>query len=147
MTLPAPNAVDTGWTLGFATDNGKGLTVTTPSGNILAGGKALSSVTLGPGNYEYLQVQSDGSNFRVVTGTRNTLATNGLQSRDWPGNWLYPATAGYAAALADNGNVLSSFGTVSGLTVTLPATTSLPSGWSMGFATDQGKPLLSLIHI
>lgn len=141
VTLPAPNAVDTGWTLGFATDNGKGLTVTTPSGNILAGGKALSSVTLGPGNYEYLQVQSDGSNFRVVTGTRNTLATNGLQSRDWPGNWLYPATAGYAAALADNGNVLSSFSTVSGLTVTLPATTSLPSGWSMGFATDQGKPL------
>lgn len=141
VTLPAPNAVDIGWTLGFVTDNGKGLTITAPSGNILAGGKALSSVTLGPGNYEYLQVQSDGSNFRVVTGTRNTLATNGLESRDWPGNWLYPSAAGYAAALADNGNVVSSLNTASGLTVTLPSTTGLPSGWSMGFATDQGKPL------
>jgi Pectate lyase superfamily protein len=141
VTLPAPNAVNAGWRMGFATDNGKGLTVTAPSGSIVSGGKALSSVTLGPGNYEYLELQSDGSNFRVVTGTRNTLATNGLQSRDWPGNWLYPSTSGYAAQLSDNGNVVSSLNTTAGLTVTLPATTGLPSGWSMGFATDQGKSL------
>jgi pectate lyase-like protein len=141
VTLPAPNAVNAGWSMGFATDNGKGLTVTAPSGAILSGGKSLASVTLGPGNYEYLQLESDGSNFRVVTGTRNTLATNGLQSRDWPGNWLYPSTAGYAATLGDNGTVVSSYNTAAGLTVTLPSTTSLPSGWSMGFATDQGKGL------
>src|SRR5207248_2722566 len=110
----------------------KGVTRTAPSGNILSGGKALSSLTLGPGNYEYLQLQSDGNNFRVTAGTRNTLATNGMQSRDWPGNWLYPSTPGYAAALADNGNVLSSYNTASGLTVTLPSTTSLPSGWPVG---------------
>lgn len=108
---------------------------------ILSGGKSLPAVTLGPGNYEYLQLESDGNNFRVVTGTRNTLATNGLQSRDWPGNWLYPSTPGYAAALGDNGTVLSSYNTASGLTVTLPSTTNLPSSWSMGFATDQGKGL------
>ncbi|MBV8778827.1 MAG: hypothetical protein JO258_16650, partial [Alphaproteobacteria bacterium] len=140
-TLPPPGNVNTGWRMGFATDNGKGMTVTAASGAILSGGKALGSVTLGPGNYEYLELQSDGTNFRVVAGTRNTLATNGLQSRDWPGNWLYPSTAGYAAQLADNGNVLSSFNTTSGLTVTLPPTTGLPAGWSMGFATDQGKSL------
>jgi hypothetical protein len=64
-----------------------------------------------------------------------------LQSRDWPGNWLYPSTSGYAAQLGDNGNVVSSLNTTAGLTVTLPATTGLPSGWSMGFATDQGKSL------
>ncbi len=81
--------------MGFATDNGKGMSVTAPTGSILSGGKALSVVTLGPGNYEFLELQSDGNNFRVVAGTRNTLATNGLQSRDWPGNWLYPSTAGY----------------------------------------------------
>jgi hypothetical protein len=98
-------------------------------------------VTLGPGNYEYLQLESDGNNFRVVSGTRNTLATNGLQSRDWPGNWLYPSTPGYAATLGDNGNVLSSYNTTAGLTVTLPPTTNLPSGWSIGLATDQGKSL------
>lgn len=141
VTLPAPGTVNSGWRMGFATDNGKGMTVTTPSGAILSGGKALSSVTLGPGNYEFLELQSDGSNFRVMTGTRNTLATNGLESRDWPGNWLYPSSSGYAAQLGDNGNVVSSFNTSAGLTVTLPSTTSLPSGWSMGFAGDQGKSL------
>ncbi|MGH7093085.1 MAG: glycosyl hydrolase family 28-related protein, partial [Stellaceae bacterium] len=146
VTLPSPASVGAGWWMGFATDNGKGLTVTTPSGSILAGGKALSAVTLGPGNYEYLQLQSDGTNFRVVTGTRNTLATNGLQSRDWPGNWLYPSSPGYAAQLGDNGNVVSSYNTASGLTVTLPSTTGLPSGWSMGFATDQGKGLIVQVN-
>ena len=141
VTLPSPNTVNAGWRMGFATDNGKGMTVTASSGEILSGGKGLSSVTLGPGNYEFLELQSDGSNFRVVAGTRNTLATNGLESRDWPGNWLYPSTSGYAAQLGDNGNVVSSYNTGAGLTVTLPSTTSLPSGWSMGFATDQGKSL------
>jgi Pectate lyase superfamily protein len=141
VTLPDPAAVGAGWRMGFATDNGKGMTVTAPSGAILSGGKSLSSVTLGPGNYEFLELQSDGANFRVAAGTRNTLATNGLESRDWPGNWLYPSTSGYAAQLADNGNVVSSYNTSVGLTVTLPATTGLPSGWSMGFATDQGKSL------
>ena len=141
VTLPASASINAGWRMGFATDNGKGMTVAAPSGFILSGGKALGSVTLGPGNYEFLELQSDGSNFRVVAGTRNTLATNGLESRDWPGNWLYPSTSGYAAQLGDNGNVVSSYNTSAGLTVTLPSTTVLPSGWSMGFATDQGKSL------
>ena len=146
VTLPAPAAVGAGWSMGFATDNGKGLTVTASSGNILSGGKSLTSVTLGPGNYEFVELQSDGNNFRIVSGTRNTLATNGMQSRDWPGNWLYPPTPGYAAALGDNGNVLSSYNTSAGLTVTLPSTTNLPSGWSIGLATDQGKPLTAQIN-
>ncbi len=142
VNLPSPSAVGAGWWMGFATDNGKGLTIAAPSGSILAGGKALSALTLGPGNYEYMQLQSDGNNFRVVSGTRNTLATNGLESRDWPGNWLFPSTSGYAAQLGDNGNVVSSYNTSAGLIVTLPPTSSLPSGWSMGFATDQGKSLV-----
>jgi hypothetical protein len=141
VTLPAPGAGGAGWSMGFATDNGKGLTVTAPAGMILGGGKALSSVTLGPGNYEYLQLESDGSNFRIVSATRSTLAANGMQSRDWPGNWLYPASSGYAATLGDNGTILSSFSTSTGLTVTLPSTTGLPSGWSMGFVTENGKGL------
>ena len=141
VTLPTPSAGGAGWSMGFATDNGKGLTVTAPAGMILGGGKALSSVTLGPGNYEYLQLESDGSNFRIVSATRGTLAANGMESRDWPGNWLYPSSSGYAATLGDNGTVLSSFNTSAGLTVTLPSTTGLPSGWSMGFATDNGKGL------
>jgi hypothetical protein len=146
VTLPAPSAINPGWSMGFATDNGKGLTVTTPAGSILNGAKAVSSVTLGPGNYEYLQLQSDGSNYRIVAATRSTLAANGMESRDWPGNWLYPSSSGYAATLGDNGAVLSSFNTASGLSVTLPPITGLPSGWSMGFATDNGRKVTVTVN-
>jgi len=146
VTLPAPVTVGAGWSMGFATDNNKGLSVTPGAGTILSGGKAVASMALGPGNYEYLQLESDGSNYRVTAASRGTLAVNGMLSRDWPGNWLYPSSGGYAAALGDNGNVLSSFNTASGLTVTLPSTTALPSGWSMGFATDQGKGLTVAVN-
>ncbi len=141
VILPEVATLNAGWTIGFATDNGKGMTVTAPSGAILAGGKSLTSVTLGAGNYEYLQLQSDGNNFRVVAATRNTRLINGFDPPPWPSNWLYPATPGYAATLGDNGNILSSYNTASGLAVTLPVTTALPTGWSMGFATDNTKSL------
>lgn len=141
VTLPPIADVNPGWSMGFATDNGKGMTVTAPSGSIVLGGKFVSAVTLGSGNYEYLRVQSDANNWRVVSSTRNTRLNMGFEPPPWPSNWLYPTTSGYTAALGDNGNILSSYNTVSGLAVTLPSTTSLPTGWSMGFATDNGKPL------
>ena len=94
-----------------------------------------------PGNYENVALQSDGNNWRIISSTRNTRLVNGFDPPPWPSNWLYPSTSGYAATLGDNGNTLSSFNTPSGLTVTLPATTALPTGWSMGFATDGTKPL------
>jgi hypothetical protein len=141
ITLPPIGSVSPGWSMSFATDNGKGMTVTAPAGNIVSGGKVVPAVTLGAGNYEYLRVQSDGNNWRVVSSTRNTRLNMGFEPPPWPSNWLYPTTSGYAATLGDNGNVLSSYNTSSGLTATLPPTTNLPSGWSMGFATDNGKPL------
>jgi hypothetical protein len=141
VTLPPIAAVNPGWTMGFATDNGKGMTVTAPTGAILSGGKAMSSIILGPGNYENVAVQSDGNNWRIISSTRSTRLVNGFDPPPWPSNWLYPSTSGYAATLADNGNTLSSFNTTSGLIVTLPPTTALPTGWSMGFATDNTKPL------
>ena len=141
VTLPAVGSVNPGWTMAFATDNGKGMTVTAPSGAILSGGKAVSSIVLGPGNYENVALQSDGNNWRMISSTRNTRLVNGFDPPPWPSNWLYPSTSGYAATLGDNGNTLSSFNTTAGLSVTLPATTALPTGWSMGFATDSTKPL------
>lgn len=141
VTLPPIASVAAGWSMAFATDNGKGMIVTAPTGNIVSGGKPVPSVTLGAGNYEYLRVQSDGSNWRVVSSTRSTRVSMGFEPPPWPANWLYPATAGYAATLADNGNILSSYNAASGLTATLPATTGLATGWSMGFATDNGNPL------
>lgn len=142
-TLPNPANVDKGWWMGFATDNNKGLSLAAPSGaSILAGGKALSSLTLGPGNYEYVQLQSDGTNFRVVTSTKNTRLYGGFEAAAWPGNaWLFPSASGYSATSGDNGNVLSSFNTTAGLTVTLPPTTGLPSGWALGLTAENGKGL------
>ena len=141
VTLPVVGSVNPGWTMGFATDNGKGMTITAPSGAILSGGKAMPSIILGPGNYENVALQSDGNNWRVISSTRNTRLVNGFDPPPWPSNWLYPSTSGYAATLADNGNILSSFNTTAGLTVTLPTPSALPTGWSMGFATDSTKPL------
>jgi hypothetical protein len=141
VSIPDPSAVPSGWSMGFASDNGKGITVTPAAGSILAGGKVLASLKLGAGNYEYAELVSDGSQYRLTSATRNTRTASGVESRDWPGNWLYPASPGYAATQADNGNVLSSFNTTDGLTVTLPATAGLPSGWSIGFTTDNGKGL------
>ena len=141
VTLPAVASLNQGWSMSFATDNGKGMTINGTSGAIILGGKNVGSLVLGAGNYEYVQLQSDGNNFRVVSSTRNTRLANGFEPPPWPSAWLFPTSSGYAAGLADNGNVLSSYNSSAGLTVTLPSTTGLPDGWSMGFATDNNKGL------
>lgn len=141
VTLPALSSVNAGWSMGFASDNGKGMTITTTSGSIISGGKSVASITMGAGDYEYVRLQSDGNNFRIVSSTRNTRLANGFEPPPWPSNWLFPASSGYAANLSDNGNVLSSYNSAASLTVTLPSTNGLPNGWSMGFATDNNKDL------
>ena len=117
------------------------MTISTTSGSIISGSKSIGSIVLGTGNYEYVRLQSDGNNFRIVSSTRNIRLANGFETPPWPSNWLFPTTSGYAAGLSDNGNVLSSYNSSAGLTVTLPSTNLLPSGWSMGFATDNNKSL------
>jgi hypothetical protein len=141
VTLPAIASVNAGWSMGFASDNGKGMTITATTGSIVSGGRSIGTMTLGAGNYEFVRLQSDGSNFRIVSSTRNTRLANGFEPPPWPSNWLFPASSGYAAGLGDNGNVLSSYNSAAGLTVTLPPTNGLPDGWSMGFATDNNKSL------
>jgi hypothetical protein len=71
---------------------------------------------------------------------------NGFEPPPWPSNWLFPASSGYAAGLSDNGNVLSSYNSASGLTVTLPSMNGIPDGWSMGFATDNSKGLMVQVN-
>jgi hypothetical protein len=141
VTLPAIASVNTGWSMGFASDNGKGMTILATSGSIVSGGKSVGFITLGAGNYEYVRLESDGNNFRIVSATRNTRLSNGFEPPPWPSNWLFPSSSGYAAGLGDNGNVLSSYNSAAGLIVTLPSTNGLPDGWSMGFATDNNKGL------
>jgi hypothetical protein len=141
VTLPAISSLNAGWSMGFASDNAKGMTIMTTSGSIISGGKSLGSIVLGSGNYEYVRLQSDGNNFRIVSSTRNTRLANGFEAPPWPSNWLFPSSSGYQGGLGDNGNILSSYNSPSGLTVTLPSTNGLPDGWSMGFATDNNKGL------
>jgi len=80
VTLPATASIGAGWIMAFATDNGKTMTVQVNGGageKILipsAGGTASGSLTLAAGqNYEYAALQFDGSNFRVVAATPQTL--------------------------------------------------------------------------
>ena len=146
VTLPAISSLRAGWSMSFASDNGKGMTITAPTGSIISGGRSAGSIILGDGNYEYVRLQSDGNNFRVVASTRNTRLANGFEPPPWPSNWIFPTSSGYAAGLSDNGNVLSSYNSTAGLTVTLPSTNGLPNGWSMGFATDNNKGLLVQIN-
>jgi len=141
VTLPPIASLSAGWSMAFASDNGKGMTITATSGAIISGSKSVGSIVLGAGNYEYVRLQSDGNNFRIVSSTRNTRLANGFEPPPWPSNWLLPSSSGYAAGLGDNGNVLSSYNSSAGLTVTLPPTNGLPNGWSMGFATDNNKSL------
>lgn len=141
VTLPAVASLNAGWSMSFASDNGKGMTINTTTGSIISGGKAVGSIVLGAGDYEYVRLQSDGNNFRIVSSTRSTRLVNGFEPPPWPSNWLYPTSPGYQAGLGDNGNILSSYNSPAGLTVTLPPTTGLPDGWSMGFATDNNKSL------
>jgi hypothetical protein len=101
---------------------------------------------MGAGNYEYVRLQADGNNFRIVSSTRNTRLANGFEPPPWPSNWLFPDSSGYAADLSDNGNILSSYNSASGLTVTLPPTNGIPDGWSMGFATDNNKGLIVQVN-
>jgi hypothetical protein len=142
VTLPAIATVNPGWRMEFATDNGKGMTISAPdSAKIVSGNKSLSTITLGGGNYEFVTLEADGNNWRMTSSTRATRLNMGYEAAPWPSTWLYPSTSGYAATLGDNGNILSSYNTTGGLTVTLPPTTAIPTGWAMGFATDNTKPL------
>jgi hypothetical protein len=71
--------------MGFATDNGKTMTVQvagTSGGHILypagATGTAGNSVTLAAVNYEFLALQFDGSNFRIMSITPRSAAALGM---------------------------------------------------------------------
>ncbi len=147
VTLPPTTAIPMGWTVGLATDNGKTMSVQvngTSGGHILypGSGATATSASLATGNYELMALRFDGANFRVTEATPATAALIGLAGSTPDINrWSFPSAATYAAGQSDNGNALSSYNTAAGLTVTLPSTTAIGAGWTMGFATDNGKPL------
>ena len=148
VTLPPTTAISMGWTVGIASDSNKTASVQvngTSGGHILfpGSGATATSASLASGNYELLVLQFDGNNFRVVEATPATATQIGL-SGNAPGinRWSFPSVSTYAASHSDNGNAVSSYNTpTSSLIVTLPSTTSISSGWTMGFATDNSKTM------
>src|SRR5262249_12622144 len=80
VTWPPITSIGTGWTMGFTADNGKAMSVQVNGAageKILlpeGGGTSSNSITLAVGqNYEFMALQFDGSNFRVVSATPQTL--------------------------------------------------------------------------
>ena len=88
-------------------------------------------------------LQYDGSgNFRVVEATPATAQANGVIGSAGISHWSFPALSSYSATVADNGNVVSTYNSpASYMAVTLPSTTSLPMGWTLGVTTDNGKTM------
>src|SRR5262249_50102305 len=69
------------------------------------------------------------------SSTGVTVVGGGSRSR-----WLFPSTASYTAVPVDDGLNISSYNAPGvALTVTLPTVASVNPGWTMGFATDNGK--------
>jgi hypothetical protein len=147
VTLPSTTAINPGWTIAIANDNTKVAAVQvnpTNGGKILypGGGATITSVQLAAGNYELALLQFDGSNFRLLQVTPATSAAIGLSGLPCAAKWNFPAVSSYTATTADCGATISNFNSpIASLTVTLPPTTAIPAGWSMGFASDNGKSL------
>jgi len=135
-----------GWTIGIATDGNKTAAVQvnpTAGGRILfpGSGATVGSASLASANYELLVLQYDGGNFRVVEATPATATLLGVSgSAPSINRWSFPAVSTYMASQSDSGNAVSSYNTpTNSLTVTLPPVTAIAAGWTMGFATDNGK--------
>ena len=147
VTFPSTNILPMGWTFGVTTDSNKAMSVqvnNTSGGHILypGSGDMVSSVSLAQTNYEFLVLQFDGSNFRVTGTTPGTAAAVGIAGSTPDINrWNFPVSPTYTAGQADNGNALSSYNTATGLNIILPSTSAIVAGWTMGFTSDNGKPL------
>jgi len=147
VTLPSTTALNTGWTLAIANDNGKLAAVqvnATSGGKILypGSGASVTSLQLAAGDYETGLLQFDGSNFRVMHLTPASAAAIGLSGGTCTAKWVFPAVSTFAAGSTDCGTVISNFNSpISSLTVTLPSTTAIAAGWSMSFASDNNKTL------
>jgi hypothetical protein len=93
------------------------------------------------GSYEFMVLQYDGNGtFRVLDATPATAQAIGIVGAAGISHWSYPSVSGYIATGADNGNVISSVNSpLPYLAITLPSTTVLPMGWTIGITTDGNK--------
>jgi hypothetical protein len=154
VTLPSTPGLTNGWSMGFATDNGRGLTVQvngSNGGNILypGSGALVTSVAMAQGfpgriAYEYMVLQYDGSgNFRIASATPATAGQLNMLGMSGIVRWTFPsASNAYVATAADNGNMVSSSNSPSSfMAVTLPPTAAIVPGWTIGIQCDNNKTM------
>jgi len=143
MTVTLPSSFANGWGMGFSTGNGHGVIVNAPVGTyIYAGGKTMTSFAAPSNtNSEYFALNSDGVNFYLVSSTQATAQFNGIVGAAGGNVWRFIYATGYAATLPDNGSNLTSRWSGGPLTITLPSTTLIPNGWSIGLYSDGGNPI------
>lgn len=141
VTLPNPATVGAGWIMGFRNAGGHGIITNSPvSIYILSGQKTLTSYSSPSNtNYEYFVLQSDGTNFQLISTTDATALFNGVSTA--AGSWIYLYTTGYASSLADNGFNFSSAFAGGPVVITLPSTGNLPNGWGIGLWSDGGNSI------
>lgn len=132
ISLPNPATVGAGWLMGFSEGNGRGLVLNAPGGvYILAGLKSNTSLTVPSNtNYEFLTLQSDGTNFRLLSATSKTTWANGFTPTPGPG-WTYLFASGYGSTVGDNGAIFNNSTAGGATTVTLPSTPLIPNGWQV----------------
>lgn len=142
VTLANPSSLPTGWEMGFSTAGGHGIVVNPPGGiYIFAGQKQLTSFSAPSNtNYEFFTIQSDGTNYRLLSSTATTTLYNGLIGAPGGKLWTYLFSSGYSATGADNGTTITSALTGGATTITLPSTGLIPNGWAINLYAN-GEPI------
>lgn len=144
-----PIAIGTNWTEptgGLVSGAALPSTGTAAAAYILAGGQRLLTLITGPGDFQWATLTLDGTvngtnNYRVVTASPATLYTNGMAPLATPYNWIQLPSSGYAASQGDNGNIFSTGTLGSNGVITLPSTTAIRPGWSIGIVDDNNNAI------
>ncbi len=113
---------------------------TASSAYILDGGRVLNRYLVGGTNYQTATLSTDGANYRVVDASNETRMIAGATT-GFPARYGYPSGPGYQTTEGDNGTAITSGATSGGLTVTLPSTTNIATGWTVRFDRDAGKDM------
>jgi hypothetical protein len=116
-----------------------------PSAYILDGGRVLATYLVGGSDYQTATLSTDGANYRVVSASAETRLHNGATT-GFPARTIFPSGPGYQATQADNGYAITSGATSSGLTVTLPPTTSIAAGWTVRLNRDGGRAMIVQVN-
>ncbi len=106
-------------------------------------GAGVTALDLAADNYEMAVLQYDGTgNFRIVMMTPASAMTAALPGMAGISRWSFPALDSYTARTLDNGTAISPFNAPdAGMTVILPAVSTIANGWTIGVATDNAKTM------